>query len=87
MVALAALLVAGDLHADTASVDLHGSELLSTMDGRRLIRSELIGAVLAPVQEDGSVANIRIDSIVTDLGRVEGDVVMYGLSVADESGA
>lgn len=87
MVALAALLAAGDLHADTASVELQGSELVVTTGGRKLARSELIGAVLALVQEDGRVANVRIDSIVTDLRRAEGDVVLYDLSVADESGA
>ena len=86
MVALAALLAAGDLHADTASVELHGSELVITTDERKLARSELIGAVLALVQEDGRVANVRIDSIVTDPRRVEGDVVLYDLSVMGEDG-
>ena len=87
MVALAALLAAGDLHADTASVEVHGSELVVTTGERRLARSELIGAVLALTLEDGSVADVRIDRIVTDPGRVEGDVVLYDLSVADEDGA
>jgi hypothetical protein len=84
---LAALLTANELRADTASVEIRGSELVVSTEGRALARPELIGAVLALVREDGSAANVRIDSIVTDPGRSEGDVVLYDLSVADDGGA
>jgi hypothetical protein len=85
-VTLAALLAASAVPADTASVEVRGSELVVSTDVRALARSDLVGAVLALVQEDGRVADVRIDRIVTDPGRFEGDVVLYDLSVAAEDG-
>lgn len=63
---------------------MQGSELVVAAEGQRLARSDLIGAVLALVQEDGTVANVRIDDIATDPGRAEGDVVLYDLSVVED---
>jgi ADYC domain len=85
--ALAALLAGGDLHADAASVEVRGSELVVSTAGRVLARPDLIGAVLALAQEGGVVADVRIDRIATDPERIEGDVVLYDLSVADDDGA
>jgi hypothetical protein len=85
--ALAALLAEGGLCADAASVEIRDSELVVSTGGRVLPRSELIGAVLGLAREDGGTVNVRIDRIVTDPGRDEGDVVLYDLSVAGGEGA
>jgi hypothetical protein len=55
-------------------------------EGRTLTRAELAGAVLALQREDGDVVEVRIDRIVTDPQRVEGDVVLYDLSLAENGG-
>ncbi len=56
-------------------------------DGRVLPRPDLIGAVLALTREDGLVTDVRIDAILPDPGRPEGDVVLYDLSVVGHGGA
>ena len=82
--ALAATLAGTGALADAATVEMRGSELVISTGGRTLARSELVGAVLGLAREDGGIANVRIDRIITDPGRPEGDVVLYDLLDADD---
>jgi hypothetical protein len=82
-VALAATLAGPGALAEAAAVEVRGSELVISTGGRTLARSDLVGAVLGLAREDGGVANVRIERITTDPGRVEGDVVLYDLIDAD----
>lgn len=65
---------------------IDGSELVVSIEGRQIPRADLTGAVLALKLQDGGLTDVRIDHVFTDPKRLESDVVLYDLSIADSGG-
>lgn len=72
--------------AQPVEVGLRGSELVISTEGREIPRQDLARALLSLDVEGVGPVDVRIDRILTDPHRPEGDVVLYDLSVADDAG-
>jgi hypothetical protein len=80
--------VAGEAVADQPSIEVVGTSFQVTIpDGRLLLSSDLIGAVLDVVDEAGRTVTLRIDAVGKDPSDPGGEIWLHRFSVADDSGS